>query len=705
MPEREFELYLNVLSRMLRMSPGQREALSHELRDHLESRFEALVREGQPREDAIQQVLLEFGDATSVADQFRELSRRRVRRLMIRTTAVASAAVILLVLFGLQFSPDSPPLALLKPAVVTAQSDPAAGSTLPIVSDSGLLMNGKVAAALAAPIEVRFADTPLNEVIAYLSERSGLNILPDRRALEDSGVTLDEPVTLQLSATPPFTDQEQKILQGGTEEEKRVLRLTERLPVLEQVFDRLARELDLGWYADSDILHVTSREVADERMLVRHAGIQPLLASGISRDSLDRLLQSMTPGPWMNSDGTGGSIAAFGAGLSVKQNWRNQLEIAVLLNALEKRQFARLVRFPQQHARVEAALRQTVSLELTEVPLADVIQHLVDQTHLRILVDRVALDDAGLSLDTPVSLNLKDIPLETALDLALRELDLTAIIQDGILTVTSRDRAAEERYTALYDIGRLTTGDGDASELIHVIQTTTGPWLDIDGEGGNIVAPGGGLLLVRQTRETHAGIERLLSFHQKNHPEEGAIASSARLETRFYHLQAETAEDLLTVIPQTIAPETWQSIMYRDAKGTIQKVAIQQYRETAVPSPSTAVKPASPAASPKPEAAPPAAGVANPQAQTSGLLPSATFVLAQFGGAVAPASPSGGPAVTAIPHAVLIIHQTPAVHREIDRLLQNLGIAAQGVPATAAGGMGGGAGFGGGGGGGFFSVP
>lgn len=717
MPEREFELYLNVLSRMLRMSPAQRDALSHELRDHLETRFEDLVRQGRPKEDAIQQVLLEFGDATSVAEQFRELSRRRVRRLVMRTTAVVSTVVILLVLFGLQFSPDSPPLALLQPSVVTAQSDPAAGSTLPAVSDSGLLMNGKVAAALATPVEVSFPDTPLIEVIAYLSERSGLNILPDRRALEDEGVTLDEPVTLHLPAIPSLTDQEQKVLESGTDEEKRVLKLTERLPVLEQVLDRITRERNLDWYVDADILHITSRMVADERMLVRHAGIQQLLSNGIHRERLDRILQSMTPGPWMDSEGTGGSIAAFGSGLSVKQNWRNHLEIAVLLNALEKRQFARLVRFPQQHARAEAALRQTVSVQLMEAPLYEAIPHLSDLAQVRIIVDHLALDDLGISSDAPVSLSLTDVPLETTLDLALREFDLTTIIQDGLLTVTSRDRAAEERYTALYDISRLTTAEGDASDLINAIQTTTSPWMEIDGEGGDIVAPGGGLLLVRQTREAHAGIERLLSFHQKNLPEEGTIASAARLETRFYHLQAETAEDLLTVIPQTIAPETWHSIMYRDAKGTIQKVAIQQYREAAAPSPSPAakpsqpVKPVQPAVPQTPGTPPPATGTgaATPQNQTSVLIPPAAFVLAQFGGAAAPAapvSPAGGPGVTVIPHAVLIIHQTPAVHREIDRLLQNLGIAAQGVPATAAGGMGaGGGGFGGGGGGGFFSVP
>jgi hypothetical protein len=63
MPEREFELYLSVLSRMLRLNEQQRDAISDELRDHMEERFEELVRSGMNRDDAIRQALDEFGDA------------------------------------------------------------------------------------------------------------------------------------------------------------------------------------------------------------------------------------------------------------------------------------------------------------------------------------------------------------------------------------------------------------------------------------------------------------------------------------------------------------------------------------------------------------------------------------------------------------------------------------------------------------------
>ena len=67
MPEREFELYLSVLSRLLRLNPQQKDAIADELRDHLEERFEELVRSGVPRDDAIRQALDEFGDAAGLA--------------------------------------------------------------------------------------------------------------------------------------------------------------------------------------------------------------------------------------------------------------------------------------------------------------------------------------------------------------------------------------------------------------------------------------------------------------------------------------------------------------------------------------------------------------------------------------------------------------------------------------------------------------
>ena len=70
MSEHEFELYLRLLGKFLRLTPGQQADVADELRDHLEARLEELSRGGLSRDDAIRLALDEFGDAAHLADHF-----------------------------------------------------------------------------------------------------------------------------------------------------------------------------------------------------------------------------------------------------------------------------------------------------------------------------------------------------------------------------------------------------------------------------------------------------------------------------------------------------------------------------------------------------------------------------------------------------------------------------------------------------------
>ena len=63
MSEPEFEIYLSLLSKFLRLDAAQKADIAEELRIHLEERLAELTAEGQSREDAIRLALEEFGDA------------------------------------------------------------------------------------------------------------------------------------------------------------------------------------------------------------------------------------------------------------------------------------------------------------------------------------------------------------------------------------------------------------------------------------------------------------------------------------------------------------------------------------------------------------------------------------------------------------------------------------------------------------------
>ena len=108
MPENEFELYLSLLSRFLRLKPAQHGEIADELRDHLEARLEELSARGLSRDEAIRQALEEFGDAAELANHFTHLAHVRKRRLIMRFTFGTVATLAASLLVATAFWPDAP---------------------------------------------------------------------------------------------------------------------------------------------------------------------------------------------------------------------------------------------------------------------------------------------------------------------------------------------------------------------------------------------------------------------------------------------------------------------------------------------------------------------------------------------------------------------------------------------------------------------
>jgi type II secretory pathway component HofQ len=87
-------------------------------------------------------------------------------------------------------------------------------------------------------------------------------------------------------------------------------------------------------------------------------------------------------------------------------------------------------------------LRQTVSLDLEEVPLATALKRLARDTHTNLVLDpRVAKEAKG----TPVSLQVEDVPLETAVRLVAEVAGLKAARVGTVVFVTTEARADKIR--------------------------------------------------------------------------------------------------------------------------------------------------------------------------------------------------------------------------------------------------------------------
>jgi hypothetical protein len=102
------------------------------------------------------------------------------------------------------------------------------------------------------------------------------------------------------------------------------------------------------------------------------------------------------------------------------------------------------------------ALDGTVqNLNFTETPLRDVIAQLKDSQGIPIQLDMKALEDAGIDLDTPVTKDLSGISLRSSLRLLLGDIDLTYLIKDEVLLITTKEKAGENLVIKVYPVADL----------------------------------------------------------------------------------------------------------------------------------------------------------------------------------------------------------------------------------------------------------
>jgi hypothetical protein len=147
-------------------------------------------------------------------------------------------------------------------------------------------------------------------------------------------------------------------------------------------------------------------------------------------------------------------------------------------------------------------------------PLEEIIAFLREEYHVEILLDMVALDELGIGPDEPVSISVRNIRVDQAMRRLLEPLELTCIVEDGVLLITSEDEASTSKLTvAIYDVRDLLL-KCDFDPLIDIITSTIAPstWAENGGGEAEIrVYPQRGGLVVSQTISVHEAIAGLLA--------------------------------------------------------------------------------------------------------------------------------------------------------------------------------------------------
>jgi hypothetical protein len=229
-------------------------------------------------------------------------------------------------------------------------------------------------------------------------------------------------------------------------------------------------------------------------------------------------------------------------------------------------------------------------LDFTDQPLRDVVTQLQDLYRIPIQIDRTALNAAGLREDEPINVNLHNISLRSALKLLLGQVQLTWVIQNEVLMITTPDEADKKLVTCVYDVRDLAeaykqpteprgaVSTADYNPLIGAITSCVAHdrWSENGSGTGEIRPLQPGLLVVTQTAAVHEQVRGLLKAirevmggNGEHSHEEANVASPPRVNvsqevvTRSYGLQLmntdreATLAQVRELITQSLPDETW----------------------------------------------------------------------------------------------------------------------------------------------------
>jgi hypothetical protein len=182
--------------------------------------------------------------------------------------------------------------------------------------ESALSAEERIEKALGQPATFEFFDTPLTDVVEALREASKINVVLDRRALEEIGIPADAGISFQISNVS-----------------------------LQSALNLMLGQLDLTWTIQDEVLLITTPEGAEERLITKVYDVADLVicrdASGelwADYDTLIHLIKwTIEPATWDHVGGAGTAEGASFRGaetLTVSQTYQIHQKISQFLEDL-----------------------------------------------------------------------------------------------------------------------------------------------------------------------------------------------------------------------------------------------------------------------------------------------------------------------------------------------------------------------------------
>lgn len=434
-----------------------------------------------------------------------------------------------------------------KPSTPPATQGPALGgvkiSDEPTAIDSATLVDPK----LRQLATIQFQDASFSEVVQWLQKQTGLNVSLDTRSLETVGIDANSPITDRLENSP-----------------------------VHQLLDRLQRH-KIGWTLQGGVLQLHAQD--DPRVLYNtQYNVGDLLDVKFEGEALQQSLRNgITCAAGWADDGGAGDMVLLGDVLFIRQDSRTHRRIAGLLAALRAPARRVLVDDAASHAAQRAALAKPVNVSLKSKPLGVAIEELAKAAGIDMRTDLLELRGMKVNERTPITFELRDQSLQTTLDLLLAHYQLSWILRDGVVWITTEDVAGGFLKTAVFDVRDLCP-DSKSSQLLQdaIERQANAPGWESSGGAGQIAFAKPGVMVVQQTERALDSVQELLEnyrFALRNSkrrisPEEDPEA----IIVKYYLMPTEVAEDLEKSLPTLLHPESWKSEKQPAAVGVIRRL-------------------------------------------------------------------------------------------------------------------------------------
>lgn len=224
---------------------------------------------------------------------------------------------------------------------------------------------------------------------------------------------------------------------------------------LTRMVDEFNKLMDQERFSEAVIIAKQARELDPDNPTVESMGWKSRFA--------ERLMVDMS----LRSRSEEGVVGAL---MSVSQSGvpyddRNPIEFPEGGNAkywddLTKRRRRALAegsqRLSETELEIQRSLRKKVQVDFSEQPLGEVLTHLADLAGISIYIDPQGLTAEGASSDMPVSIRLnQEVQLKSALNIILEQFNLSYVIQDEVLKITSESIRDSKVYVDTYDVADL----------------------------------------------------------------------------------------------------------------------------------------------------------------------------------------------------------------------------------------------------------